>query len=62
MLEDVSISLTNLDVDGTVLLDQVLKVNGRITLDIFLEEDNFIGMLSITPEPTYYKLCENMQL
>ena len=34
MLEDVSIFLTNLDVDGPVLFDQVLEVNGRITLDL----------------------------
>ena len=60
MLEDISIFLTNLDVDDPVLLD-LLEVDGTVTLE-FLEEDNLIGTLLITPESTYCKLCENIQL
>ena len=52
-----SIFLTNLDVDGTVLLD-LLEVDGT---GIF-PEDYFIETLSITPQPAYCKLCENRQL
>ena len=60
MLEDISVFLTNLDVDGPVLLG-LLEVDGTVILD-FTEEDNFIGTLLMTPESTYCKLCGNMQL
>ena len=60
VLEDVSIFLTNIDVDVPVLLD-LLEVDGTMALD-FPEEVNFIGTLLITPESIYCKLCENMQL
>ena len=33
MLKDISIFLTNLDVDGPVLLD-LLEADGRVTLDL----------------------------
>ena len=59
-MENVSIFLTNLDLDGPVLLD-ILEVDGTVTLE-FPEEDNFIGTVLITPASTYCKLCENMQL